>query len=160
MAPSKDKTKTRYIVWFAVAIALVLGLLAAILALGALAFSRAGTSLTRKDFATEASARAFVDDHLPVPLPASVAVRSLTYERFTDWHLETRLEFANANDVEAYLHQAHALRQLNVEYCGSTDDIDASVSNTLPYYLPKFFACGSLRRGPQPTQLQIACYTR
>lgn len=75
MAPSKSKIKTRYIVWFAVATALVLGLLAAILALGALAFSNAGTSLTRKDFATEASARAFVDDPAELSRASSALFR-------------------------------------------------------------------------------------
>ena len=158
--PTKTKTRTRFMVWFAVAIALVLGLWAVVLALGALAFSSASTSLTRKDFATEASARAFVDEHLPVPLPPSVAVRSLVYEGFTDWHLETRLEFANTEDIDVYLHHAYTMRQLNVEYCGDTDDSDAGISNTTPYFLPKFFACGSLSRGPQATQLQVTCYTR
>jgi hypothetical protein len=160
-APQETKSKTRLVVWFAVAVALVLGVWAAILALGALAFSSASTSLTRKDFATEASARAFVDEHLPVALPTSVAVRSLAYERFTDWHLDTRLEFGTAMDADAYLRNAHLARQLNVEYCGNTDDDrDAGAGNTVSYFLPKSFACGSLSRGSQPTQIRVECYTR
>jgi len=151
--PPKRKTY-RLTGWVVAAVAVfTLGLGAAVV--GAVAFSNAGTSLARKDFTTDASAAAFVAAHLPAPLAGSVVVRKLTYERFTDWHLDALLDLDDANSANAYLERARAARQQNVEYCGGADD-----SGTVSYFLPKFFACGSIQRGSRASELRIECYTR
>ena len=162
MDQSRDaKPKARRHLWWAVTIVAIIGLSGAVLAIGAVAFSSAGTSLTRKDFATDASARAFVDGHVPATLPANVAVRSLIYDRFTDWRLEAHLIFASAASLDAYFEQARAARHLNATYCGTTDDDDdAGAGDTVPYYLPNLSACGSFRRGPLPNEVHVECNTR
>ena len=156
MEPSqKIKRKaSRVTYWIAAAVALF-SLVFAAAVLGAVAFSNAGTALTRKDFATDASAAAFVAEHVPAPFVGSVAVRQLTYDGFTDWRLEALLEFGNASSAESYLEQARAARQQNVAYCG---DVDAG--QTVLYFLPKFSACGSIQPGPLANELRVECYTR
>jgi hypothetical protein len=154
----KTKSRKRYL-WWAAAGVVVIGLSLGTLIVGAIAFLGAGTSLTRKDFATEASARAFVDEHLPAPLPASVIVHGLNYDRFTDWRLEARLTFPDRASLEVFLEQTRVARQLDVNYCGNTEE-DAGLGDTVPYYLPKVSACGSIHRGPHPTEVLVECNTR
>jgi len=151
--PNKRKTNRRW-GWVAAAGAVfTLALGAAVI--GANAFSSAGTSLTRKDFTTDASAAAFVAGHLPAPLAGTVLVRELTYDRFTDWRLEALLDLGDASRANAYVEQARAARQQNVEYCGGGGDENDAVT----YFLPKFFACGSIRHGSRASELRIECNT-
>jgi len=155
-SPKPKRKANRVAFWAAAATALIgLALAAAAAVAGAVGFSNAGTALTRKDFATDASAAAFVAGHLPVPLVGSVAVHQLTYDRFTDWRLEALLDFGNASNAAAYLEQARVARQQNVAYCN-----DADAGHSVSYFLPKFFACGSIQPGVHASELRVECYTR
>ena len=156
MDPSQSsKRKVRRLVGWTAAAMVLFSLAFGAVVVGAVAFSRAGASLTRKDFATDASAAAFVAGHLPAPFEGTVAVHELAYDRFTDWHLEALLDFGNASNAEAYLAQARAVRRQNGAYCG---DVDAG--QAVDYFLPKFSACGSIRPGPHASELRVECYTR
>jgi len=139
-----------------IGIAVLLGLvmLAAAIAAARL-FSLAGTSLTRKDFKTDAQAAAFVSDHLPVPFAGAVVVRELTYDRFTDWRLESLVDLGTTSAAEAYLEKARTARRQNDGYCGGSESGDA-----VRYFLTQFTACGWIQHEPGASVLRIECNTR
>jgi hypothetical protein len=123
--------------------------------IGAIAFSNASTSLTRKDFASNAKAAEFVSAHLPAPLAGAIAVRTLTYEAFTDWHLDAVIDLGTAQAADDYLESAKKKRHLNPEYCGTTD-----IGGSVYYFLSKVSACGAISRGRGASELRVECHTR
>lgn len=114
-----------------------------------------GTSLTRGDFTTPAEATAFVSDHLPLSLPDGANVTTLTYERFTDWHLEAAVRLPSAEAVRDYLSRARAGRTDDVEYCGPSSE----TSETVSYFLSQWSACGTVNAAAQDT-ITVRCHTR
>ena len=123
--------------------------------IGAIAFSNASTSLTRKDFASNAKAVEFVSAHLPAPLTGAIAVRTLTYESFTDWHLDAVIDLGTAQAADDYLESAKKKRHLNPEYCGTTD-----IGGSIYYFLSNVSACGAISRRGGASELRVECYTR
>ena len=143
----------RLLPWALASVLLVGGALVGVVIVAASLLS--GTTITRRSFATEAEAVAFVNGHLPRPLPAGTIVRELTYDRFTDWHLAATVDTGSSEAAREYLAGARALRQRNPDYCGS----DGS-GPTVDYFLSKWSACGAITPGPEPGMLQVACFTR
>ncbi len=128
--------------------------LGALALLAALASLFTDTSLDRSDFASDAQAAEFVSEHLPAPLPASVRVEKLSYDRWTDWRLSASVELPSVQATEAYLKRARAARATNDEYC-----LTSGNAQVLQYFLAKWYACGSIQR-QSPRTLLIGCNTR
>ena len=144
----------RHLPWIAGAVVLVLVLAAgAFIVLLARLFS--GTSLTRGDFPTPAEAADFVSDHLPAPLPPGATVHELRYERFTDWHLEAKVDLGSPAAIDDYLQRAREHHEQNVDHCGPSD----SDPRALSYFLPKWHACGSITV-TETGGLAVRCATR
>ncbi len=116
----------------------------------------ASTTITRRSFATEAEAVSFVSDHLPAPLPSDAVVEELRYDRFTDWHLEARVDLGSAAAAAAYLARARAAGVQNPDYCGAGD----GNPRELGYFLAAWSACGTVAPGAEEGVLEVTCFTR
>lgn len=119
------------------------------------AWGFAGTSLGVDDFASGAEARDFLDSHLPVGLPEDAVIRALTFDRFTDWHLEATVDLGSAHAAAAYLGRAEEVRARDPEYCGP-----GSSSASVDYFIAKWHACGAIVRANAKGLLRVTCYTR
>lgn len=128
---------------------LAVGVLAA---LAAMSFSESDLSLA--DFDTQDDARRFVSEHLPVQLGDGVRVEALTYERFTDWHLDALLRFESSAGAGRYMQRVRGVRKLNVDYCYH----DATMEGA--YFLAKWHACGQLEQESSGARLRVRCHTR
>jgi hypothetical protein len=118
------------------------------------AASSLDTDRDLEDFATPAEARAFTTAHLPVSLPSDVAIESLHYERFTDWHFTARVRFPSLESANHYLDQTKRARTLNDSYCSDTEPTHGA-----RYFLADVHACGSLHQS-SPLILDVRCHTR
>jgi hypothetical protein len=114
-----------------------------------------GTHLDRGDFESEAEALEFVSDHLPAALPPDSTVSVLTYDRFTDWMLRASVSFPDREALNTYLEKLRSAAESNPDYCG-----DPTPPAAGGYFLKKWWACGTVTRGPQPNLLVIQCNTR